>query len=75
MLDDNQKAVSDAENTIRQIKSEADKESRRIKLLDTRLKDVEDWAMRFDFMSFDEQRAVLNQLIERIEVTIKSLVS
>ena len=69
MLDDNQKAVSEAENTIRQIKSEADKESRRIKLLDTRLKDVADWAVRFDFMSIDERRAVLNQLIERIEVT------
>ena len=28
-----------------------------------------DWGQRFDFMTVDEQRAVLTQLIERIEVT------
>ena len=39
----------------------------RIRLLNIRLKDIRDWGERFDFMTIDEQRAVLNQLIERID--------
>lgn len=69
MLEENRKAQEEAEETIRNSRAEAEKESTRIRLLDTRLKDIIDWGERFDFMTVDEQRAVLNQLIERIEVT------
>lgn len=69
MLEENRKAQEEAEDTIRNSRAEADKESMRIKILDTRLKDITDWGERFDFMSIDEQRAVLNQLIERIDVS------
>jgi len=69
MLDENRVAQEEAEETIRNTRAEAEKESTRIKLLDTRFKDIVDWADRFDFMTVDEQRAVLNQLLERVEVS------
>jgi DNA invertase Pin-like site-specific DNA recombinase len=69
MLEENKKAQEEAEETLRNSRAEAEKESSRIKLLDTRLKDIVNWAQRFDFMTVDEQRAVLTQLIERIEVS------
>lgn len=69
MLDENKAAQEEAEETIRNTRAEAEKESTRIKLLDTRFKDIVDWAERFDFMTLDEQRAVLNQLLERVEVS------
>ena len=67
MLDENRKAREDVEEAIRNAASVAEKESSRIRLLNTRLKDIRDWGERFDFMTIDEQRAVLNQLIERID--------
>lgn len=69
MLDENRKAQEEAEDTIRNSRSEAEKENIRIKLLDTRLKDIVDWGERFDFMTTDEKRSVLNQLIERVEIS------
>ena len=67
MLDENRKAQEDVEEAIRNAAFVAEKESSRIRLLNTRLKDIRDWGERFDFMTIDEQRAVLNQLIERID--------
>ncbi len=69
MLEENRIAQEEAERIIRNSRDEVEKESVRIKLLDTRLKDIVDWGERFDFMTVDEQRAVINQLIERIEIT------
>ena len=47
----------------------SEKESMRIKLLTTRLKDIIDWGDKFDTMTAEEQNAILKQLIERIDVT------
>ena len=69
MLEENRRAQEEAEETIRNVRAEADKVSTRLQLLDTRFKDIVDWGERFDLMSVDEQRAVLNQLIERVEVS------
>lgn len=33
------------------------------------MKEIVDWGERFDFMTADEQNAVLKQLIEKIEVS------
>ena len=69
MLNENQKAQEEAEETIRNINAEAEKENIRLKLLDTRFNEIVDWAEKFDFMTADEKHAVLNQLIERIDVS------
>ena len=69
MLDENRKAQEEAEEAIRNSQAETEKESARMKLLDTRLKDIIEWSQRFDFMTVDEQRSVLTQLIERIEIS------
>ncbi len=69
MLDENQKAQEEAEEIIRNTKAEAEKESSRLKLLDTRFKDIVDWGERFDYLSVDEQRAALSQLIDRVDVS------
>lgn len=69
MMEENRIAQEEAERIIRNSRDEVEKESVRIKLLDTRLKDIVDWGERFDFMTVDEQRAVISQLIDRIEIT------
>ncbi len=69
MLEENRKAQEEMEGRLRDSRAEAEKENNRIRLLDTRLKDMIDWSQRFDFMTVDEQRSVLTHLIERIDVS------
>ncbi len=69
MLEENQKAMDREEETIRDTKSAADREVKRIAFLENHLKEIEDWRSRFDFMTVNEQRAVLTQLIDRIEIS------
>ena len=69
MLDENQKAMDRESETIRDTRAAADREADKMAFLENHLKDIENWKTRFDFMSVDEQRAVLTQLIDRIEVS------
>ncbi len=69
MILENRRAQAEAEAIIRNSQAEAGKENDRLKTLSVRLTSIADWAAKFDSMTIDEQRAILNQLIERIEIS------
>ena len=69
LIDENHNEQKEAEAILRDCQNAASKESFRIKLLDNHLKDIMNWSMQFDSMTIDERRAVLHQMIGRIEVT------
>ena len=69
MLEENRKAQIETEETIRNLNAEASKEVDRMAALDRLVKNVLDWRQRFDSMAVDERRAVLQQLIDRIDIS------
>ncbi len=69
MLGENKKEQEAVEAEIRNCKTAVSKENFRLRFLDNKLKDIVDWGEQFVSMTTDEQRAVLNQLINRIEVS------
>ena len=69
IIDENQQEQKTVEQVLRNCETEISKENFRIQLLDNRLGDIVDWGRQFDFMTNDEKRAVLNQLINRIDIS------
>lgn len=69
MLEENRKVQIETEETIRNLNAEASKEVDRMAALDRLVKNVLDWRQRFDSMAVDERRAVLQQLIDRIDIS------
>lgn len=69
ILDENQKAIDKEADTIRDTQTAADREAKKISFLENHLREIENWRLKFDLMTVDEQRAVLTRLIDRIEVS------
>ena len=69
MLEENKKEQEAVEEEIHNCETAVSKEKFRLRFLDNRLKDIVDWGKQFVSMTTDEKRAVLNQLINRIEVS------
>ncbi len=68
MLEENKKEQEIVENEIRNCETATSRENFRINFLNNKLKDIVDWGEQFENMTKDEQRAVLSQLINRIEI-------
>ncbi len=69
MLEENKAEQNAVEKIIRDCETAVSRENFRLNFLDNRLKDIVDWGEQFISMTTDEQRAVLNRLINRIEVS------
>ncbi len=69
LIDENHNEQKEVEAILRDCQNAASKENFRIKLLGNHLKDITNWSIQFDSMTIDKRRAVLHQMISRIEVT------
>ena len=68
MIESNHQEQEEVARIIRDCETAQSRENFRLNFLNNRLKNIVDWGEQFLNMTKDEQRAVLNQLISRIEV-------
>ena len=68
MIETNQQEQAEVTRIIRDLETAKSQENFRLNFLNNQLKNIVDWGEQFVNMTKDEQRAVLSQLINRIEV-------
>ena len=68
MIDENQESQKKTEEAIKAAELDYDKEENRIKYMESMIKNVKDWAAKFDFVSPDVQKMIMARLIERIDI-------